>query len=190
MQQEKQDSAVSWGGSAHMTISFLVVSKDMKSTHFFSSSYVCERSTIFWNMVRFLEALNFTFYYFVFSQHEHEREKKWKKKKKRKKIVLTWNKEPGQWRWWQCPWDGSHVPPVVCSGSGRCSATEEEMWGDRQRGWADEVSLMTKIIPAPLTSSPRRNFPNSRWWRSKMDEPCSLARGLPDLSAEREIPQK
>lgn len=66
------DCAVSWGGSAHMTISFLVVSKDMKSTHFFSSSYVCDRSTIFWNMVRFLEALNF-----VFSQHKHEREKKW-----------------------------------------------------------------------------------------------------------------
>ncbi len=38
----------------HMTISFLVVSRDMKSTHFFSSSYVCERSTIFWNMVLFL----------------------------------------------------------------------------------------------------------------------------------------
>lgn len=37
-----------------MTISFLVVSRDMKSTHFFSSSYVCERSTIFWNMVLFL----------------------------------------------------------------------------------------------------------------------------------------
>lgn len=27
----------------------------MKSTHFFSSSYVFERSTIFWNMVLFLE---------------------------------------------------------------------------------------------------------------------------------------
>lgn len=40
--------------STHMTISFLVVSRDMKSTHFFSSSYVCERSTIFWNMVLFL----------------------------------------------------------------------------------------------------------------------------------------
>lgn len=38
----------------HMTISFLVVSRDMKSTHFFSSSYVCERSTIFWNIVLFL----------------------------------------------------------------------------------------------------------------------------------------
>lgn len=32
-----------------------------------------------------------------------------------------------------------------------------------------------------LTSSARRNFPNSRWWRSKMEEPCSLASGLPDL---------
>lgn len=42
-------------GYTHMTISFLVVSSDIKSTHFFSSSYVCERSTIFWNMVLFLQ---------------------------------------------------------------------------------------------------------------------------------------
>ena len=39
-----------------MTISFLVVSRDMKSTHFFSSSYVSDRSTIFWNIVLFLSA--------------------------------------------------------------------------------------------------------------------------------------
>lgn len=39
---------------AHITISFLVVSRERKSTHFFSSSYVSERSTIFWNIVLFL----------------------------------------------------------------------------------------------------------------------------------------
>lgn len=35
-----------------------------------------------------------------------------------------------------------------------------------------------------LTSSDKRNFPNSRWCRSRMEEPCSLARGFPDLSTE------
>lgn len=52
------------GGCTHMTISFLVVSRDMKSTHFFSSSYVCERSTIFWNMVLFLQEF---IYLFIFN---------------------------------------------------------------------------------------------------------------------------
>lgn len=46
---------------AHITISFLVVSRDMNSTHFFSSSYVSERSTIFWNIVLFLLMLESLF---------------------------------------------------------------------------------------------------------------------------------
>lgn len=37
------------------------------------------------------------------------------------------------------------------------------------------------VVCSLLTSSARRNFPNSRWWRSRMEEPCSLASGLPDL---------
>jgi len=45
---------VAINGNTYITISFLVVSRDMKSTHFFSSSYVSERSTIFWNIVLFL----------------------------------------------------------------------------------------------------------------------------------------
>ena len=32
------------------------------------------------------------------------------------------------------------------------------------------------------TSSERRNFPNSRWCRSKIEEPWSLAKGFWDLS--------
>lgn len=55
-----------------MRISFLVVSRDMKSTHFFSSSYVCERSTIFWNMVLFLARYEERNYFTI----DHDRHKK------------------------------------------------------------------------------------------------------------------
>lgn len=103
-----------------MTISFLVVSKDMKSTHFFSSSYVFERSTIFWNMVLFLEwyhgkkCISLPDKYECISIYLW-----WKQKKKR----LTWNKEPGLWQWWRCQWDEWRGPSAACSGSGRCLVT-------------------------------------------------------------------
>lgn len=165
-------------GFTHMTISFLVVSRDMKSTHFFSFSYVCERSTIFWNMVLFLPRHD--------SQHNLRSLHRSKRKSVNKwEAALTWNTEPSPWRWWRCPWGESRVPPVACWGSGRCSVTAGETGGERDKvGWDRDFTRVSDCSPPCLfflTSSANRNFPNSRWCRSKMEEPCSLARGLPDL---------
>lgn len=47
--------------------------------------------------------------------------------------------------------------------------------GPQRRGQETHAHAGTR------TSSASRNFPNSRWCRSRMEEPCSLARGFWDL---------